>query len=49
MVKRKLLQNDAICGPVSSEGITTGPKTKINEFPWMALIQYTNGSVILKY
>lgn len=42
-------QNDAICGQVISEELITGPRTKINEFPWMALLEYTNGNVMQKY
>lgn len=39
-----ILQEDAICGQVISEEIIIGPMTRINEFPWVALLQYTDGS-----
>jgi len=36
-----LLPAPGVCGPVSSNRIIGGEVTKINEFPWMALIEYS--------
>jgi Regulatory CLIP domain of proteinases len=39
----KLLPDLTICGGSTSDRIVGGERTKIDEFPWMALIQYVNG------
>lgn len=42
-----LLPND-ICGPIlTNSRITAGKKTSLNEFPWMALIAYQTGKLLV--
>lgn len=36
------------CGNLLSNRIYGGVKTKIDEFPWMALIEYTKGKYVTK-
>lgn len=38
-----LLPQPGQCGNVLSNRIYGGNRTKIDEFPWMALIEYTKG------
>lgn len=38
-----LLPKPGVCGSFTSDRIFGGEKTEIDEYPWMALIEYTKG------
>lgn len=48
--ENNLLPKPGVCGHFTSDRIFGGEKTQIDEFPWLALIQYTKGlSIFIKF